>query len=359
MSELKKTPLFDKHVATGGRMVDFGGWSLPVQYTSVIGEHLEVRSGCGVFDTSHMGQIFVRGPGAVPSVEGLLSNNLTQLPIGKALYSGLLTAQGTFVDDLIAYKVSDEEVLLVVNAGNIEKDFSWISTHLKGRSLSVVNESEAWAMLAVQGPKAPTILEKIFPGVHGRLSSFQFDRPVLGKHQVWYARTGYTGENGAEVLVPASAATSFFEQLLDFGAKPCGLGSRDSLRLEKGYSLYGHEINESTNAWEAGLGWVVDMGKSDFVGKAALASIKDSGATRRLTGLVMEGRAVARAGYPVYGETDEIIGVVTSGTYSPTTKKNIALAYVPQGVKSGAVRIGIREERQPAILCKRNFSDLA
>lgn len=358
MNQLKKTPLHELHQRLGGRMVDFGGWSLPVQYTSVIAEHQIVRRDCGIFDTSHMGQFFLRGKGVPDAVDRLISNDFRSLPFGKAQYAGLLTEAGTFIDDLIAYKISEEETLLVVNAGNIEKDLAWVKKQMPA-GISVSDESPAWAMLAVQGPKAPGVLEAVFPSTHLKLPSFGFTKTAWNGQPVWYARTGYTGEDGAELLVPASSGSALFEALMAAGAKPCGLGSRDSLRLEKGLSLYGHEIDDTTNALEAGLAWVVGFQKPGFIGKEALVQIKAAGAARRLTGLVMEGRSVARAGYPVLDMNGTAIGQVTSGTFAPTLGKNIALAYLSKGYGESRVQIAIRDGRHPATLCKRNFSDIS
>jgi len=353
---LKKTALYDAHLAHGGRMVDFGGWSLPVQYLSVIREHEAVRGACGVFDTSHMGQLFVRGKGSVPFLQKLLSNNVDRIGAGRSIYSGLLTEAGTFVDDLIANRVSDEEFLLVVNASNIDKDEAWIRKHAAGFEVTVENASETLSMLAIQGKTAPALLEKLFPGEYGKLGSFSFSRAAWKGAPAFFCRTGYTGEAGVEVILPNEAAPALFEAVLAAGAVPCGLGSRDSLRLEKGYSLYGHEIDDTTNALEAGLGWTVDFSKPDFIGKSALAAVKAEGPKRRLVGLVMEERGVPRNGYPVHGLGGEAIGAVTSGTFGPSLKENIALAYVPAAYREPQVKVAIRDKQLTARITKRDFS---
>jgi aminomethyltransferase len=353
---LKKTALYDAHLAHGGRMVDFGGWSLPVQYVSVIQEHEAVRNACGVFDTSHMGQILVRGKAAFPFIQKLLSNNLERIGDGRSLYSGLLTEAGCFVDDLIVSQVSREEYLLVVNASNIEKDETWIRKHAAGFEVTVENASGKLAMLAIQGKTAPAVLEKLFPGEYGKLGSFSFSACQWKGAPAFFCRTGYTGEAGVEVILANESATGLFEAVLAAGAVPCGLGSRDSLRLEKGYSLYGHEIDETTNALEAGLGWTVDFSKPDFIGKSALSKIKAEGPARRLVGLVMEERGVPRNGYAVHAMGGETIGHVTSGTFGPSLKESIALAYVPRGYGEAKVKVAIRDKLLVARVTKRDFS---
>jgi len=354
---VKKTFLYDEHLAQGGKMVDFSGWLLPVQYGGILKEHECVRTACGVFDTSHMGELRVTGIGAKAFVNRVISNNLEKIQAGQALYSPLLTEQGTFVDDLIVYEISDSEVFIVVNASNIDKDFSWILSKQKAFSFSgtVANESEAYSMLAVQGPKAPEVLDKIFPGEYAKLKAFSFSQLTYQGSGLFFSRTGYTGEEGVELIVKNEAAVALFQALLKAGAAPCGLGARDSLRLEKGYSLYGHEIDETTNAFEAGLGWTVDMGKKDFVGKAALEKIKAGKLSRKLVGLTMIDKGIPRNLYDIVKESGEKIGYVTSGTHAPSLGENIALAYIPADYAGEKILVDIRGKKLWAKIGKRKF----
>ncbi len=353
---MKKTILYDQHVALGGKVVDFSGWLLPVQYVGILKEHDAVRKACGIFDTSHMGEIRIKGDGAKTFVNRLISNNLERIAPGQALYSPLLKEDGTFVDDLIAYEFAPDEIFLVVNASNIEKDFEWIkSKQIPTDKVAVVNESDSYSMLAVQGPKAPDVLNKIFPGEYARLKSFSFSRPIFQECGILFSRTGYTGEEGVELIVPNSVAVELFNALLAAGAVPCGLGARDSLRLEKGFSLYGHEIDETTNALEAGLGWTVDFGKPDFIGKSALEKIKSEKPRRKLVGLTMIDQGIPRNAHSVVNENGEALGVVTSGTHSPSTGKNIALAYVPADYTADTIFVDVRGKKIRAKIGKRRF----
>ncbi len=357
---MKKTVLYDTHVKLGGRLIDFGGWLLPVMYSSVLTEHDAVRSGCGIFDTSHMGEIRLKGTDAFHFVNFLLSNNLERIKPGKAIYSGLLYENGTFVDDLIAYYLSKEEIFLVVNASNIEKDFDWISSQIvkSGMKVTAVNESSQFSMLAVQGKKAPEYLEKKFPGVYTKLEAFGFVQMKDQGQDLFVTRTGYTGEAGVEIVLPNDLAVGVWNEFGAMGVTPAGLGARDSLRLEQGYSLYGHEINDQTNALEAGLSWTVDFSKSDFIGKKALTDLKAAGLKRKLVGLTMLDRGIPRDGYKLF-DSPEVsgieIGIVTSGTYSPTLKQNIALAYLPSDYASQEVYVEVRDKKLKAKLGKRVF----
>lgn len=338
-------------------MVDFSGWLLPVQYSGILKEHETVRTDCGVFDTSHMGELRVKGPGAKAFVNRVISNNLDKISVGQALYSPLLTEEGTFVDDLIVYEISESEIFIVVNASNIEKDFAWICSKQKEFSFtgSVENESETYSMLAVQGPKAPAVLDKIFPGEYSKLKPFSFSQLNFQGSGLFFSRTGYTGEEGVELIVKNEGAVALFQALLKAGAVPCGLGARDSLRLEKGYSLYGHEIDDTTNAFEAGLGWTVDMSKKDFVGKAALERIKAAKPARKLVGLTMIDKGIPRNLYDVVTESGEKIGYITSGTHAPSLGQNIALAYIPADYAGEKILVDIRGKKLWAKIGKRKF----
>lgn len=373
---LKRTVLYslgnEKYDA---QFIDFGGWEMPVRYTSVVDEHLAVRNAVGVFDVSHMGNFTVVGKDAYAAVNYLISNDLDKIESGQAIYTPLLYDSGTFVDDIVVYLHDRENCSMVVNASNVEKDFVWMNEVIakKGFDAKLLDLSAEKSLIAIQGKEAFVLLKKLFHD-HDPTKAFYFsilDYSSGGRtHSVMVANTGYTGEPGVEVWCDNAVAPEIFERSIELGAKPCGLGARDSLRLEKGYSLYGHEITDKTNALEAGLGWAVNLNKANFVGKDALMKIKEVGAERKLIGFVMEDRAIARSGCPVYGEEAaegsrliaEVseqghapIGYVTSGGYSPHLKTNIGLAYVPKGYGGEHVNIAIRDRLIRAVRHKRIF----
>jgi aminomethyltransferase len=333
---LQKTPLYDRHVALGARIIDFGGWALPVQYSSIIEEHKAVRSAVGIFDVSHMGEVEFVGRGALAAVERLVSNDVRKLVDGQARYTVVCYPDGGIVDDCIVYREHSERILIVVNAANVDKDVAWFRQQTAGAADCTMRDRSAdYALIAVQGPRAVALVDRLAsgPGL-AAVKSFHFQSATLAGVAVWAARTGYTGEDGFELFCAPGDAGRLWDALLlagqDFGIKPCGLGARDTLRLESCLSLYGNDIDQTTNPYDAGLGWVVKL-DHDFIGRAALESYKSAGSQRKLTAFVMEGRGTARHGYPIYATADAAtpLGVVTSGSLGPWVQKNLGLGYLP------------------------------
>lgn len=342
-TELRKTPLNAFHRKLGAKMVNFGGWDMPVEYPAsggLLAEHRAVRGSVGMFDVSHMGDIRMRtgkAPGgALAAVQHITMNDASKLAVGQAHYSAMLYPEGTFVDDAIIHRMGDDDYLLVINAGTREKDIDWVRGNTMDFDCVVEDLSDAFTQLAIQGPRAKEVLEKLTDANLGGIKNYWFTRgTVCGLPDRLIARTGYTGEDGFEIYIPGDIPTSerVWEALMDagreFGIVPCGLGARNTLRLEAKMALYGHEISETINVWEAGLGRYCKMEKGRFVGRDALAKAASSATKRVLVGLEMIDRGIARDGYRVYDSAAEEIGVVTSGSPSPTLGKNIALAYVP------------------------------
>jgi aminomethyltransferase len=330
---LKKTPLNARHRASGAKMVPFAGWDMPVEYSGITQEHLAVRTHVGLFDVSHMGEIEIAGRDALAAVQRISSNDASKLAIGQAQYSGLLTERGTFVDDLLVYRFAASHFLLVVNAGNIPKDYEWIAEHIRPAGDAVaVDASSRYALLAVQGPSAQDTLQPLTGVELGALKYYWFAHGEIAGVRGTISRTGYTGEDGFEVFVPPQAADRVWQALLDAGQSagivPCGLGARDTLRLEAGMRLHGNDIDETTTAVEADLNWIVGWKKDDFVGAAALRDQKSNGTARKIVGFEMIDPGIARHGYEAYvGDTKA--GVVTSGTQTPFLKKAIGMAYLP------------------------------
>lgn len=343
ITELQKTPLNAVHRRLGAKMVNFGGWDMPVEYPAsggLVAEHKAVRTGVGVFDVSHMGDIRIRGGrapgGALAAVQHISMNDASKLAIGQAHYSAMLYPEGTFVDDVIVHRLGEDDYLLVINAGTRAKDVSWVRENTKGIDCVVEDLSDAYTQLAIQGPRALELLEKLTDRNLGIIKNYWFTHgTVSGLKNTLIARTGYTGEDGFEIYVPSDAVTSetvwnkVMEAGREFGIIPCGLGARNTLRLEAKMALYGHEISDKINVWEAGLDRYCKMEKGDFIGRGALERAKAAGQTRALVGLEMVDRGIARDEYCCSNESGEVIGVVTSGSPSPTLSKNIALAYVP------------------------------
>ena len=343
IAELRKTPLHALHRRSGAKMVNFGGWEMPVEYPAtggLVAEHKIVRGRVGVFDVSHMGDIRVysqgsRG-GALAAVQHISMNDASRLAIGQAHYSALLYPQGTFVDDVIVHRLGEDDFLLVINAGTREKDIEWVRSNTAVFDCIVEDLSDTYTQLAIQGPRAIDVLQKLTDAsLHG-IKNYWFTRgTVCGIQDVLIVRTGYTGEDGFEIYVPSDRETSedVWFKVMDAGREfamiPCGLGARNTLRLEAKMALYGHEISETINVWEAGLDRYCKMEKGEFVGRAALARAKTEPLQRTLVGIEMVDRGIARDEYRCYDEAGEIIGGVTSGSPSPTLGKNIALAYVP------------------------------
>jgi aminomethyltransferase len=326
----RRTPLFELHRELGAKLIDFGGWEMPVQYSGILEEHRAVRERVGIFDVSHMGEFEVRGPGSLAFLQRLTPNDVGKLADGRIQYSAFLTERGTFVDDLLVYRRGPESWLLVVNAGNTPKDFAWARDHAN-ESVELVDASDRYALLAVQGPHAGLLVGRAVSEPVTDLPYYGFKTvSVLGAPAL-VSRTGYTGEDGFEIYLEPERAERVFRGLLaagaDLGVQPCGLGARDTLRLEAKMCLYGNDIDDTVTAWEADLGWIVKMGKGDFIGREALERQKREGVPRKLVGFEMTDRGIARHGYPA--RTAHGTGLVTSGTHSPTLGKPIGLALLP------------------------------
>lgn len=331
---LSKTPLHAEHVALGGRMVPFAGWEMPVQYKGVTDEHRAVRTAAGIFDVSHMGELILSGECAMSVVDYLITNDVKRLVDGQALYTVACNESGTILDDLIIYRISQTKWLIVCNASNRDK----MSAHFKAAAhnhCDFEDASDKTALIALQGPKAFDILAAASPdgAALAQLTSFHFRDATIANVACTVARTGYTGEDGVEIFCPIDGAVDIFRALVQHGTplglQPAGLAARDTLRLEARLSLYGNEIDETTNPLEAGLGWVVKMAKGDFIGRTALERIKTAGLSRKLVGFEVTGRGIARHGYPLLSKEGVKVGVCTSGSPGPTINKNIGLGYLP------------------------------
>ena len=336
---VRKTALNSIHRKLGAKMVEFNGWDMPVEYPSsggIIAEHMAVRTRVGIFDVSHMGDIRLAGPGALAAVQYISMNDASRLSIGQAQYSALLYPQGTFVDDVVVHRLGKDEYLLVINAGTREKDFNWVRDNTRHFDCNVENLSDDYTQIAIQGPKAMDLLAKQTDAELSSLKFYWFTRgTVCGLSNILIARTGYTGEDGFEIYIPSEEQTSAhaWNEVLaagkEFGVVPCGLGARNTLRLEAKLPLYGHEISDTINVWEAGLDRFCKMEKPEFIGRKALEKAKVTGLRRTLVGLEMIDRGIARDGYRIQDPAGREIGYVTSGSPAPSLKKNIALAYVP------------------------------
>lgn len=330
-ADLQRTHLYQHHLKAKGKMVPFAGWEMPVQYVGLKEEHQNVRTNVGLFDVSHMGEIFFRGPNAVESLDFMTTNAVSKLEEGKAHYSLIPNEHGGIVDDIIVYCLKkNEEYLVCVNAANVEKDYSHFLKY--NRDAQIENESDQWSQIAIQGPKAFNLMERVLGISSSQIGSFEIKSLKYKNQNVLIARTGYTGEDGAEVFVPNAVAGALWDELMqkgeDLGVMPIGLGARDTLRTEMKFPLYGHEITDETSPFEALLGWVVKLDKEEFLGKGHMERVKEAGIQQKLIGLVLEDKGIARDGYEIYLENGEKVGKVTSGTLSPTTGQAIAVAYV-------------------------------
>jgi len=325
---LKKTPLNEVEKELGGRMVDFGGWELPVQYGGILEEHEAVRTHAGLFDVSHMGELTVKGPQALALLQKATCNDVAQLTDGRAQYNGLLYPSAGFVDDILIYRIAGDDYFIVVNASNTDKDFEWFQECAKDFDADVRNVSADYAQLAVQGPEAERVLQTMTDLDLAPIKYYRFAQGQVDGAPAIVSRTGYTGEDGFEVYVAPEHGPRIFRKLVDAGVKPCGLGARDTLRLEAKMALYGNDIDQTTTPIEADLGWIVKLDKGDFNGRDVLQREKAEGPARKLVGFEMIDRGIARHGYTVVDGGREV-GVVTSGTHSPTLKKAIGLAYLP------------------------------
>ncbi len=352
-TSLKRTPLYEPHLALGARIVEFGGWEMPVQYSSILEEHRAVRTRAGLFDVSHMGEFKIEGPGALAFLQHLVPNDVARLAMNQALYTQLCLPNGGTIDDLIIYHLGDNHYMMVVNAANIDKDFAWVEQQAKDFDVQPTNQSYTTALLALQGPEAQAILQPLtevdLSGIH-----YYHCAPgaVDGIHCI-ISRTGYTGEDGFELYCAPDDVVKLWNDLLaagkDRGLLPAGLGARDTLRLEAGYCLYDHELNEQTNPLEANLGWTVKLNKGEFIGRDALLEVKEQGPKRKLIGIEMVERGVSRGGYTIY-DSGQLIGALTSGAPGPTLNKNIGMGYVEAAyaVVGKPVQIDIRGKHTAA-----------
>ena len=356
---LKLTPLNSVHRRLGARMVDFGGWDMPVQYSGILDEHNAVRNAVGIFDVSHMGEIEISGPEALALVDFVSTNSAAKLTPGKIQYAGLLYDHGGFVDDILVHRIAEDRFFLCVNASNQEKDYEHIRDANRWRA-EVDLASQRYAQIAIQGPKALATLQKLTKTNLAAIRYYNFvDGEAVG---VWarIARTGYTGEDGFEIYIDPAAAESCWDAILEagaeFGAKPCGLGARNTLRMEAAMPLYGHEIHASISPFEAGLDWIVKMEKESFLGRAPLERQRQAGVSRKLVGFEMRGRGIARDGYEVFSDGAPA-GWVTSGGPSPTLCKNIGLCYLPvqKAVAGQPIQIQIRGQLVDAVTIPTPF----
>jgi aminomethyltransferase len=330
----KTTPLHAAHIEMGARMTKFAGYEMPIQYSSITDEHKAVRNAVGVFDVSHMGEFLVSGPSAEAFVQNLVTNDVTKLYDGRAMYTVMCNDEGGIVDDLLVYRLATDRFLLVVNAANIDKDFAWASQH-NHVNARLVNQSDEFALIAVQGPHATTLIQRLTVCDLEALKFYHFETTRDDgqlPEDVVISRTGYTGEPGYELYCRTSDATAIWNNIFrtgaDLGVKPVGLGARDTLRLEAGYCLYGNDLDDETNPLEAGLSWVTKLDKGPFVGSPALSEIRDAGLARRLVAFVMEERGIPRSGYSIFDDNGREVGIVTSGTQSPILAKGIGMGYV-------------------------------
>ena len=338
---LKKTPLNAVEHELGGKMVDFGGWELPVQYSGILEEHQAVRERAGLFDVSHMGEVTVKGPDALALLQRATCNDVSKLDDGRAQYHGLLYPTAGFVDDVLIDRNGADDYFVVVNAANADKDYEWLADAAKPMDVEVRNVSDDYAQLALQGPESEGILQPFTDIDLSAMKYYRFARGKVDGAEAIVSRTGYTGEDGFEIYVAPAYAPRIFRKLLATGdVKPCGLGARDTLRLEARMALYGNDIDHTTTPLEAGLGWIVKLEKGEFMGRDVLRREQAEGPRRKLAGFEMVDRGIARHGYPVVDGKEEI-GVVTSGTHSPTLKKAIGLAYLPLDKSASGTEITI------------------
>jgi aminomethyltransferase len=341
-------------------MVEFFGWHMPVQYTGVVDEHMAVRERAGLFDVSHMGEVTARGPQALDFLQKLTCNDVSKLRVGRAHYNALMTPNGAFVDDLLIYRLGDDEYMLVLNAANTPKDVSWLRDHAGEFDFELQDVSAHYTQLAVQGPNALTIVDRLVPESLAGMKYYGFVRCAVDGVESIVSRTGYTGEDGFEIYCPAEAGQKLWYSLLGAGAPhglvPIGLGARDTLRLEAKMALYGNDIDDTTTVLEADLGWIVKLRKGEFIGRDVLARQKEEGIRRKLIGFEMRGRAIARHGYKTFRDAEEL-GSVTSGSHAPFLKKNIGLTYLPLEMCEPGTefQVQIRNRFEPAVVVPTPF----
>lgn len=359
MEQLKTTYLHDRHVALGALMSPFGGFDMPIQYKGIVEEHNAVRQRCGVFDVSHMGEVRVSGSDACRFVNHIFSNDIAGAPDGKIFYGMMLNADGGVVDDLLVYKVSDDEYFLVINASNIDKDVKWIKSHAGAFDVTVEDESDVYSQIAVQGPDAERCMRDVLGMDSSGLDFYTFEtwKVYDGDPDIIVSRTGYTGEDGFEIYASDERISEFWDMLVKAGVQPCGLGCRDTLRFEAGLPLYGDELDEDITPLEAGLGMFVKMDKPEFIGKEALAAQKAAGLARKCVGLKVEGQAIPRHGYEVLDADGNFVGAVTTGYHSITLDENLALALVSAGHSKVGTGLQVRVRRKvfPATVIGKRF----
>jgi aminomethyltransferase len=344
-SDLRKTPLHARHRASNARMVPYAGWDMPVEYSGISNEHLAVRTRAGVFDVSHMGEIEIAGKNALAAVQLISSNDASLLQAGQAQYAALTTPDGTFIDDMLVYRMAPSHFMLVVNAANTAKAFAWISEQIKTiGDVAAIDSSSRYALIAVQGPVAREVLQPLTGVELAEIGYYYFGYGEVASARATISRTGYTGEDGFEIFVPPNMADRVWQAILESGRSadviPCGLGARDTLRLEAGMRLYGNDIDETTSVLEAGLGWTIGWKKETFIGRDRLQEQKERGTTRKLAGFEMIDRAIARQGHAVLSGGQQV-GVVTSGTQTPFLKKALGMAYVPTELTAAGTEIDI------------------
>ena len=354
---MKKTSLYQSHLAIGAKMVHFAGFEIPMQYTGVVHEHLAVRHKVGIFDVSHMGEILVSGPNAIDLIQYVFSNDAQHLDVGQAQYGYMPNAKGGIIDDLLVYRIDSQSYLLVVNAANIEKDWNWLLTHNKVFGVSLQNQSDQWSLIALQGPQATSVLAKL---TNTDIGSIPFYRFVYGKvagiDQVLISATGYTGSGGYELYVPNEGAEKIWNSLIQNGAEPCGLAARNTLRIEMGYCLYGNDIDDTTSPISAGLSWCTALSK-DFVSKDQIEKQKVDGVSKKRVGFIVNERGIPRQTYGLVDESENDIGIVTSGTQSPCLEKGIGIGYVDRekAIVGNIIYVSIRNKQVPATITSLPF----
>jgi aminomethyltransferase len=360
--DVKHIPLEHRHIELGGRMVPFAGFLMPVQYSGIKEEHQAVRTGVGLFDVSHMGEVEIVGADAIEVIDGLVTNDASRLKDGQAMYAALCNEAGGIVDDVLVYRLAADHVLVCVNASRRAEDFAHMTAHAAGGA-TITDTSDDYVQLALQGPDAPALLKKIAPGIGEAIDGLRYYRAMRGEVagvEMLISRTGYTGEDGFELYIPVAAAEGVFDAILKageaFGLRMCGLGARDTLRLEAKFNLYGQDMSEATNPIEAGLGWTVKLDKkTPFVGQEAIRAVKEEGVSRRLRGLVLQEKGIIRPGYGIF-VGDEKVGEVTSGSWAPTLEESIGLGYIDVDfVDAPVVDVQIRKRRVPARLTNKPF----
>jgi len=359
---MKKTPINNLHKELKGRLIDFGGWELPVSYTSIIEEHNAVRNNAGIFDVSHMGEIEIIGSDATQFINYMITNNISNMNNNQIIYSPMCYESGGCVDDLLVYKKNNKEYLLVVNASNVDKDYDWIATQSKEYNVTVINKSPQYAQIALQGPKAQEILQQIADIDLNTISFFTFNENVkLNKITALVSRTGYTGEDGFEIYLDSNKGEEIFKTLLEIGKDkgllPCGLGARDTLRFESALALYGHELSKDITPVEAGLKYFIKLDNHEFIGKKVISEQIENKPKRVLVGFEMIDKGIARNGYEVFDQEDNKIGFVTSGSFAPTLKKYLGIALIKRKYmkKETLIYIGVRNKKLQAKVVKKPF----